>query len=154
MAIDGITHVVPSVALAPFRAGAVAVAVAGCGGGGWSRIIAPAGYAKRVSRARSSARWFLARNPATVPTYLPTWSTDVKATHAWHPMKEAEPRTPIIHLGAAAPLSSEDFARVLTGYRGQPMRTTPPMRYERLATDGSSSVYMLDNESGMVYILD
>jgi len=52
------------------------------------------------------------------------------------------------------PFNSEDLARVLTGFRGQPMGTTSAMRYERRPADGNSSVYMLDNESAMVYILD
>jgi len=52
------------------------------------------------------------------------------------------------------PLHPEDLARVLTTFRGQPVRTTTPMRYERTSTDGDASAYVLDQEAAMVYILD
>jgi hypothetical protein len=55
---------------------------------------------------------------------------------------------------AVAPFDAEDLARVLTGFRGQPRRTTSAMRYVRRPADGNSSTYVLDDESAMVYILD
>lgn len=51
-------------------------------------------------------------------------------------------------------LDAADLARSLTGYRGQPLPLTPTMRYMRLATDGDETVYVFDDASGMVYILD
>ena len=51
-------------------------------------------------------------------------------------------------------LDAEDMARVLTGFRGQPIAVTPAMRYVRSSADGNASAYVFDEESGMVYILD
>ena len=51
-------------------------------------------------------------------------------------------------------LDMEDMARVLTGFRGQPVRVTPAMRYVRAAADGAGTAYVFDEGSGMVYILD
>jgi hypothetical protein len=52
------------------------------------------------------------------------------------------------------PLDAEDLARVLTGFRGQPIPLTPTMRYVRASSDGGASAYVFDEVSGMVYILD
>ena len=52
------------------------------------------------------------------------------------------------------PLDQQDLARVLTGFRGQPVRLTPSMRYVRASADGEASAYVYDEDSGMVYILD
>ena len=52
------------------------------------------------------------------------------------------------------PLDAEDRARALTGFRGQPLRRIPTMRYVRHPADGNDSAYVFDDESGMVYILD
>jgi hypothetical protein len=51
-------------------------------------------------------------------------------------------------------LDAQDLARVLTGFRGQPIAITPTMRYVRSSADGDASPYVFDEESGMVYILD
>ncbi len=51
-------------------------------------------------------------------------------------------------------LDAEDLARVLTGFRGQPSGLMAAMRYERPVADGDLSAYVLDEESGMVYLLD
>jgi len=51
-------------------------------------------------------------------------------------------------------LDAQDLARVLTGFRGQPIAITPTMRYVRSSADGDASAYVFDEESGMVYILD
>jgi hypothetical protein len=51
-------------------------------------------------------------------------------------------------------LDAQDLARVLTGFRGQPIAITPTMRYVRSSADGEASPYVFDEESGMVYILD
>ena len=51
-------------------------------------------------------------------------------------------------------LDAEDMARVLTGFRGQPIPLTPAMRYVRTSSDGEASAYVFDEVSGMVYILD
>jgi hypothetical protein len=51
-------------------------------------------------------------------------------------------------------LDAEDMARVLTGFRGQPIPLTPTMRYVRASTDGEATAYVFDEVSGMVYILD
>ena len=51
-------------------------------------------------------------------------------------------------------LDAEDMARVLTGFRGQPIKLTPAMRYVRASTDGDAVAYVFDEVSGMVYILD
>jgi hypothetical protein len=51
-------------------------------------------------------------------------------------------------------LDAQDLARVLTGFRGQPIPLTPTMRYVRSSTDGDASAYVFDEDSGMVYILD
>lgn len=51
-------------------------------------------------------------------------------------------------------LDVEDMARLLTGFRGQPIAVTPAMRYVRSSADGNASAYVFDEESGMVYILD
>jgi hypothetical protein len=51
-------------------------------------------------------------------------------------------------------LDAEDMARLLTGFRGQPIAVTPAMRYVRSSADGNASAYVFDAESGMVYILD
>jgi hypothetical protein len=51
-------------------------------------------------------------------------------------------------------LDAEDMARVLTGFRGQPIALTPAMRYVRASSDGEASAYVFDEVSGMVYILD
>lgn len=51
-------------------------------------------------------------------------------------------------------LDAEDMARVLTGFRGQPIPATPAMRYVRASSDGEASAYVFDEVSGMVYILD
>jgi hypothetical protein len=51
-------------------------------------------------------------------------------------------------------LDAEDMARVLTGFRGQPIDVTPDMRYVRRSADGNASAYVFDADTGMVYILD
>lgn len=51
-------------------------------------------------------------------------------------------------------LDSEDLARILATFRGQPARSTPTMRYVRASRDGLASAYVFDEDSGMVYILD
>lgn len=51
-------------------------------------------------------------------------------------------------------LDAEDMARLLTGFRGQPISITPGMRYVRASGDGQAPAYLFDEESGMVYILD
>ncbi len=51
-------------------------------------------------------------------------------------------------------LDTEDMARLLTGFRGQPIAVTPAMRYVRSSADGNASAYVFDEVSGMVYILD
>ena len=51
-------------------------------------------------------------------------------------------------------LDAEDLARVTTGFRGQPLAFTPPTGGVRPANAGTSSAYVLDAESGMVYLLD
>jgi hypothetical protein len=51
-------------------------------------------------------------------------------------------------------LDAEDMARVLTGFRGQPIPLTPTMRYVRASSDGEATAYVFDEISGMVYILD
>jgi hypothetical protein len=51
-------------------------------------------------------------------------------------------------------LDAEDLARMLTGFRGQPLPVTPAMRYVRTDADGQGSAYVIDAESGMVYLLD
>jgi hypothetical protein len=51
-------------------------------------------------------------------------------------------------------LDAEDLARVLTGFRGQPISLTPTMRYVRSSADGDATAYVFDEASGMVYILD
>ncbi|MFI5244515.1 MAG: hypothetical protein ACHQQR_04760 [Gemmatimonadales bacterium] len=53
-----------------------------------------------------------------------------------------------------APLDAEDMARVLTGFRGQPIPLTPAMRYVRASSDGEACAYVFDEVTGMVYILD
>ncbi len=53
-----------------------------------------------------------------------------------------------------APLDDEDMARVLTTYRGQPTLRTPPLHFLRSPTDGDDSAYVVDEDSGMVYVLD
>ena len=50
-------------------------------------------------------------------------------------------------------LDAEDMARVLTSFRGQPITRTPALGYIRSSSDGVSSVYVFDDESGMVYLL-
>jgi hypothetical protein len=52
------------------------------------------------------------------------------------------------------PMDAEDLARVLTGFRGQPVALTPKMRYVRSSADGDASAYVFDEGTGMVYILD
>lgn len=51
-------------------------------------------------------------------------------------------------------LDAADLARVLTGFRGQPVSLTPSMRFVRSSADGNASAYVFDEESGMVFILD
>jgi len=51
-------------------------------------------------------------------------------------------------------MDAEDLARVLTGFRGQPIALTPTMRYVRSSADGDASAYVFDEGTGMVYILD
>jgi hypothetical protein len=51
-------------------------------------------------------------------------------------------------------LDAEDMARVLAGFRGQPIALTPALRYVRTSADGVAAAYVFDEESGMVYILD
>jgi hypothetical protein len=51
-------------------------------------------------------------------------------------------------------LDARELARVLTGFRGQPVHGTPPMHYVRASSDGEASAYVFDELSGMVYILD
>jgi hypothetical protein len=51
-------------------------------------------------------------------------------------------------------LDAQDLARVLTGFRGQPIKLTPAMRYVRASSDGDAVAYVFDEASGMVYILD
>lgn len=67
-----------------------------------------------------------------------------------HVTAEMEAGEPIL----SQPLDAEDLARVLTGFRGQPVALTPTMRYVRSSADGGASAYVFDEESGMVYILD
>ncbi len=52
-----------------------------------------------------------------------------------------------------SPLDVEDQARITTGFRGQPTWRTSPMRYVRLASDGAAAVYVLDELSGIAFIL-
>lgn len=51
-------------------------------------------------------------------------------------------------------LDAEDLARVLTGFRGQPTPITPAMHHVRTENDHAPTVYVYDEETGMVYILD
>lgn len=51
-------------------------------------------------------------------------------------------------------LDGEDLARLMTGFRGQPLAWTPRTGGVRPANAGSSSAYVVDDESGMVYLLD
>jgi hypothetical protein len=50
-------------------------------------------------------------------------------------------------------LDAEDMARVLTSFRGQPITRTPALGYIRSSSDGVTSAYVFDDESGMVYLL-
>jgi len=65
-------------------------------------------------------------------------------------LDDPDPRCAVVdgHLDAA------DMARLLTGFRGQPIAVTPAMRYVRRSADGNASAYVFDEDSGMVYILD
>jgi hypothetical protein len=65
------------------------------------------------------------------------------------PIATLEP--PETHGGA---LDTEDLARVLGAFRGQPVYSTPTMRYVRASSDGLAPAYVFDEDSGMVYILD
>lgn len=60
---------------------------------------------------------------------------------------------PAVATGHGPPLDAEDQARLTTGFRGQPTWRTPPMRYARLATDGQATVYVLDELSGIAFIV-
>ena len=51
-------------------------------------------------------------------------------------------------------LDAEDMARLMAGFRGQPIPITPTMRYVRVPADGTGCAWVFDEESGMVYILD
>jgi len=51
-------------------------------------------------------------------------------------------------------LDAEDLARVFSAYRGQPTSETPGLSYVRPATSCDASVYVCDEVSGMVYLLD
>jgi hypothetical protein len=51
-------------------------------------------------------------------------------------------------------LDAEDLARLLSGFRGQPIPHTPAMRCMRASSDGDASAYVFDEHSGMVHILD
>jgi|GEM_PF-1667430 len=51
-------------------------------------------------------------------------------------------------------LDAEDLARLMTGFRGQPLAWTPRTGGVRPANAGASSAYVVDDESGMVYLLD
>jgi hypothetical protein len=51
-------------------------------------------------------------------------------------------------------LDAADMARVLTGFRGRPLRVRSAMRYVRDCADGEGTVYVFDERTGMVYILD
>ena len=51
-------------------------------------------------------------------------------------------------------LDAQDMARLLIGFRGQPGPLTSSMRYVRASSDGDSSAYVFDEDSGMVFILD
>ncbi len=51
-------------------------------------------------------------------------------------------------------LDQEDLARILGTFRGQPVVTTPSMHFVRAAEEGTSTAYVFDEDSGMVYILD
>ncbi|MFI5312105.1 MAG: hypothetical protein ACHQQ3_12775 [Gemmatimonadales bacterium] len=51
-------------------------------------------------------------------------------------------------------LDAEDLARILTAFRGQPVRSTPTMHYVHRSRDGLAPPYVFDEDSGMVYILD
>jgi hypothetical protein len=64
--------------------------------------------------------------------------------------KEPGTRTALIE----GRLDADDLARVLTGFRGQPIAVTRTMRYVRTSADGEASAYVFDEETGMVYILD
>ena len=62
-------------------------------------------------------------------------------------------RERLVH-GDRPALDAQDLARVLTGFRGQPARLTPTMRYVRSPADGESSAYVFDEDTGMVFLLD
>ena len=51
-------------------------------------------------------------------------------------------------------LDAEDQARVLIGYRGQPLADTPPTGTPREPSAGTTSAYVLDRDSGLAYLLD
>jgi hypothetical protein len=51
-------------------------------------------------------------------------------------------------------LDAEDLARVMTGFRGQPLAQTPPTGGVRSSSAGVTSVYVVDPATGMVYLLD
>ena len=51
-------------------------------------------------------------------------------------------------------LDAEDRARVLTSFRGAPVARIRAMPYARSATDGNGSAYVMDADSGMIYLLD
>jgi hypothetical protein len=51
-------------------------------------------------------------------------------------------------------LDAEDMARVLTGFRGQPLQLTPATGSVRPINAGASSAYVQDAETGMTYLLD
>ena len=65
-------------------------------------------------------------------------------------VREPDPRCAIVD----GRLDAQDMARVLTGFRGQPVPRTPAMHYVRTSGDGRASAYVFDEVSGMVYLLD
>ncbi len=53
-----------------------------------------------------------------------------------------------------APLDSEDMARLLGTFRGQPRWNGETMRCVNASRDGLAPAYVWDEDSGMVWILD
>jgi hypothetical protein len=50
-------------------------------------------------------------------------------------------------------LDAEDMARVLTGFRGQPVALTPLTGSVRPVRAAATSAYVVDPQSGMAYLL-
>ena len=70
------------------------------------------------------------------------------------PLQAYDTRRSVERVAPDGPLDQEDMARLMTGFRGQPIAVTPSMRYVRAEADGNGTAYVFDAESGMVYILD